>query len=95
MRPRLLIVSAPGCVKGSPRWAWGAGSARGAAGALIRAYRVGLERSCNGAWMKLAWQGREVPPVVAVAGRMVAVTSGYIDRVTEQVLIVHEQERDR
>jgi PucR C-terminal helix-turn-helix domain/GGDEF-like domain len=65
------------------------------AGALIRAYRVGHERFLQWCLDELARQGREVPLVVAAARRMVELSSGYIDRVTEQVFAVHEHERDR
>ena len=65
------------------------------AGALIRAYRVGHERVLQWCLDELARQGREVSLVVAAARRMVALSSGYIDRVTEQVFTVHEHERDR
>jgi PucR-like helix-turn-helix protein/diguanylate cyclase with GGDEF domain len=65
------------------------------AGALIRAYRVGHERVLQWCLDELARQGREVSLVVAAARRMVELSSGYIDRVTEQVFTVHEHERDR
>ena len=65
------------------------------AGALIRAYRVGHERVLQWCLDELARQGREVPLVVAAARRMVELSSGYIDRVTEQVFTVYEHERDR
>jgi len=65
------------------------------AGALIRAYRVGHERVLQWCLDELARQGREVPVVVAAARRMVELSSGYIDRVTEQVFTVYEHERDR
>ena len=65
------------------------------AGALIRAYRVGHERFLQWCLDELARQGREVPLVVAAARRMVELSSGYIDRVTEQVFTVYEHERDR
>ena len=65
------------------------------AGALIRAYRVGHERVLQWCLDELARQGREVPLVVAAARRMVELSSGYIDRVTEQVFTVYEDERDR
>ena len=64
-------------------------------GALIRAYRVGHERVMQWCLDELARQGREVPLVVAAARRMVELSSGYIDRVTEQVFTVYEHERDR
>jgi len=63
--------------------------------ALIRAYRVGHERVLQWCLDELARQGREVPLVVAAARRMVELSSGYIDRVTEQVFTVYEHERDR
>ncbi len=65
------------------------------AGALIRAYRVGHERVLQWCLDELARQGREVPLVVAAARRMVELSSGYIDRVTEQVFTAYEHERDR
>ena len=65
------------------------------AGALIRAYRVGHERFLQWCLDELPRQGREVPLVVAAARRMVELSSGYIDRVTEQVFAVYEHERDR
>jgi len=65
------------------------------AGALIRAYRVGHERFLQWCLDELARQGREVALVVAAARRMVEVSSGYIDRVTDQVLTAYENERDR
>jgi len=65
------------------------------AGALIRAYRVGHERVLQWCLDELARQGRDVPLVVAAARRMVELSSGYIDRVTEQVFTVYEHERDR
>ncbi len=65
------------------------------AGALIRAYRVGHERVLQWCLDELARQGRDVPLVVAAARRMVELSSGYIDRLTEQVFTVYEHERDR
>jgi DNA-binding PucR family transcriptional regulator len=65
------------------------------AGALIRAYRVGHERFLQWGLDELDRQGREVAPVVAAARRMVGLSSGYIDRVTEQVFTEYEHERDR
>jgi DNA-binding PucR family transcriptional regulator len=65
------------------------------AGALIRAYRVGHERFLQWGLDELARQGREVALVVATARRMVGLSSGYIDRVTEQVFTEYEHERDR
>jgi hypothetical protein len=65
------------------------------AGALIRAYRVGHERFLQWGLDELDRQGREVALVVAVARRMVGLSSGYIDRVTEQVFTEYEHERDR
>jgi len=65
------------------------------AGALIRAYRVGHERVLQWCLDELARHGREVRPVVAAARRMVELSSGYVDRVTEQVFAVYEHERDR
>jgi hypothetical protein len=65
------------------------------AGALIRAYRVGHERFLLWCLDELARQGGEVPLVVAAARRMVELSSGYIDRVTEQVFTAYEHERDR
>ena len=65
------------------------------AGALIRAYRVGHERFLQWCLDELARQGREVPLVVAAARRMVGLSSGYIDRVTEQVFTAYGHERER
>jgi PucR C-terminal helix-turn-helix domain/GGDEF-like domain len=65
------------------------------AGALIRAYRVGHERFLQWCLDELARQGREVALVVAAARRMVEMSAGYIDRVTERVLTAYENERDR
>jgi DNA-binding PucR family transcriptional regulator len=65
------------------------------AGALIRAYRVGHERFLQWGLDELARQGREVALVVATTRRMVGLSSGYIDRVTEQVFTEYEHERDR
>jgi hypothetical protein len=64
-------------------------------GALVRAYRVGHERVLQWCLDELARQGREVPLVVAAARRMVEASSGYIDRVTEQVFTAYEHERER
>jgi PucR C-terminal helix-turn-helix domain/GGDEF-like domain len=65
------------------------------AGALIRAYRVGHERFLQWCLDELARQGREVPTVVATASRIVGLSSGYIDRVTEQVFTAYGHERER
>jgi hypothetical protein len=65
------------------------------AGALIRAYRVGHERFLQWCLDELARQGRDVALVVAAARRMVEMSAGYIDRVTERVLTAYENERDR
>jgi PucR C-terminal helix-turn-helix domain/GGDEF-like domain len=64
-------------------------------GALIRAYRVGHERFLQWCLDELARQGQDVPLVVAATRRMVELSSGYIDRVTEQVLTTYEHERER
>ena len=65
------------------------------AGALIRAYRVGHERFLQWGLDELARQGQEVALVVAASRRLVGLSSGYIDRVTEQVFTEYEHERDR
>jgi len=61
--------------------------------ALIRAYRLGQDSFLQRAFEELA--GADPALVAEVAQRLTAISFGYIDRVSQQVLTVYEDERER
>ncbi|GAA3852772.1 PucR family transcriptional regulator [Prauserella oleivorans] len=66
-----------------------------AVNALARAYRLGHDTFLRHGLQELDRQGGEASLLSAAARHLVALTFGYIDRVTEQVLAVYEDERER
>lgn len=66
-----------------------------AVNALVRAYRLGQDSFVRHSLQELDRQGGETRLLSAAAQRLVTITFGYIDRVTEQVLAVYEDERER
>jgi DNA-binding PucR family transcriptional regulator len=63
--------------------------------ALIRAYRVGHWRFLQWCLDELDSQGADEKVAAVANRRMLQVSFGYIDRITEHVIEVHQQERDR
>jgi DNA-binding PucR family transcriptional regulator len=63
--------------------------------ALIRAYRIGHCRFLRWCLDELHRQGPGEDVATATARRMVEVSFGYIDRVSERVIEVYQLERDR
>ena len=63
--------------------------------ALVRAYRVGHGRFLSRCLDELAGRSREADLAAAVTSRMVDLSFGYIDRISEQVIAAYQQERDR
>jgi DNA-binding PucR family transcriptional regulator len=62
---------------------------------LIRAYRVGHGRFLTFCLHQLAHQTTDPEVTVAVTEKMVTTSFQYIDEVSEEVLTVYQQERDR
>jgi len=63
--------------------------------ALIRAYRIGHWRFLRWCLDELDRQDADEEVAAATNRRMLKVSFGYIDRITEHVVEVHQQERDR
>ncbi len=61
--------------------------------ALIRAYRLGQDSFLQRAFEKLT--GDDPALLAQVAQRLTAISFAYIDRVSQQVLTVYEEERER
>lgn len=62
--------------------------------ALIRAYRIGHWRFLQWCLDELNRQGADDELSTATNRRMLHVSFGYIDRVTEHVIVLYQQERD-
>ncbi|WP_031160834.1 PucR family transcriptional regulator [Streptomyces durhamensis] len=62
--------------------------------AMVRAYRIGHWRFLQWCLDELNRQGADADLVTAANRRMLQVSFGYIDRVTEHVIVVYQQERD-
>jgi len=63
--------------------------------ALVRSYRVGHAAFLDWCVRQLDARGDEPRLVQAIAGRMVQLSFAYIDQVSEQLVGVYQQERDR
>jgi PucR-like helix-turn-helix protein/diguanylate cyclase with GGDEF domain len=63
--------------------------------ALVRAYRIGQARFLQWCFDELGSEGSDGPVRSEAARRMTERSFTYIDRVSEQVISVYEQERDR
>src|SRR3954466_16342617 len=63
--------------------------------ALVRAYRVGHGRFLDTCLDELARQIQDVDLAVAVTRRLLELSFRYIDRVSERVIVVYQEERDR
>jgi hypothetical protein len=63
--------------------------------ALVRAYRVGHGRFLGTCLDELARQIRDVDLAVAVTRRLLELSFRYIDRVSERVIVVYQEQRDR
>ncbi|MET8630201.1 helix-turn-helix domain-containing protein [Kitasatospora sp. NPDC004669] len=63
--------------------------------ALVRAYRIGHWRFLQWCLEELHGQGVEEDLFAATVWRMLTVSFGYIDRVTEHVIELYQLERDR
>jgi DNA-binding PucR family transcriptional regulator len=63
--------------------------------ALVRAYRVGHGRFLSRCLEELTYRSRDADLAAAVTSRMVELSFGYIDRISEQVITAYQQERDR
>jgi DNA-binding PucR family transcriptional regulator len=63
--------------------------------ALVRAYRVGHGRFVARCLDELAARNTDSALAAAVTSRLVQVSFRYIDRVSDEVVEVHQQERDR
>jgi hypothetical protein len=63
--------------------------------ALIRAYRVGHGRFLSRCIEQLASRTTDAALNAAVTLRLVDVSFRYIDRVSEELILVYQQERDR
>src|SRR6476620_1111502 len=63
--------------------------------ALIRAYRVGHGRFLSRCVEQLASRTTDAALNAAVTLRLVDVSFPYIDRVSEELILVYQQERDR
>ncbi|SNR49840.1 PucR C-terminal helix-turn-helix domain-containing protein [Haloechinothrix alba] len=61
--------------------------------ALIRAYRLGQDTFLRRAFELLPFGDEEL--IAAVSQRLVALTFAYVDRVSQQVVAVYEEERER
>ncbi|REK84855.1 ABC transporter substrate-binding protein [Streptomyces inhibens] len=62
--------------------------------AMVRAYRIGHWRFLQWCLDELNRQGADGDASTATNRRMLQVSFGYIDRVTEHVIVVYRQERD-
>ncbi|UKY54910.1 PucR family transcriptional regulator [Streptomyces inhibens] len=62
--------------------------------AMVRAYRIGHWRFLQWCLDELNRQGADEDVSTATNRRMLEVSFGYIDRVTEHVIVVYRQERD-
>src|SRR5712691_9050468 len=63
--------------------------------ALVRAYRVGHARFLRRCLDELARQVQDAAAAAAVTDRMLDLSFRYIDRVSERMITVYQQERDR
>jgi len=63
--------------------------------ALVRAYRIGQARFLQWCFDELGTEGSDDPVRADAARRMTERSFVYIDRVSEQVIFIYEQERDR
>jgi DNA-binding PucR family transcriptional regulator len=63
--------------------------------ALVRAYRVGHGRFLGTCLDELARQIRDVDLAAAVTRRLLELSFRYIDRVSERVIVVYQEQRDR
>jgi DNA-binding PucR family transcriptional regulator len=63
--------------------------------ALIRAYRVGHGRFLGRCVEEIAARSTDSELAAAVTSRLVEVSFGYIDRISEQVIATYQHERDR
>jgi len=63
--------------------------------ALVRAYRIGQARFLQWCFDELGSEGSDDPVRADAARRMTERSFVYIDRVSEQVIFIYEQERDR
>ncbi len=63
--------------------------------ALIRAYRVGHGRFLARCVEEIAVRSMDIDLAAAVTARLVEVSFRYIDRVSEQVIVTYQRERDR
>lgn len=62
--------------------------------AMVRAYRIGHWRFLQWCLDELNRQGADEDLATATNRRMLEVSFGYIDRVTEHVIVIYQQERD-
>ena len=62
--------------------------------AMTRAYRIGHWRFLHWFLDELKRQGTDEDLATATNRRMLRVSFGYIDRVTEHVIVIYQQERD-
>jgi hypothetical protein len=63
--------------------------------ALVRAYRVGHGRFLSRCVEQLASRTTDAALYAAVTLRLVEISSRYIDRVSKELILVYQQERDR
>jgi DNA-binding PucR family transcriptional regulator len=63
--------------------------------ALVRAYRVGHGHFLGACLDELARQIQDVDLAVAVTRRLLDLSFRYIDRVSERVIVVYQEQRDR
>jgi hypothetical protein len=63
--------------------------------ALVRAYRVGHGRFLGTCLDELARQTHEVDLAVGVTKRLLELSFRYIDQVSERVIVVYQEQRDR
>jgi MoxR-like ATPase len=61
---------------------------------MVRAYRIGHWRFLQWCLDELNRQDADEDLATATNRRMLQVSFGYIDRVTEHVIVVYQQERD-
>jgi hypothetical protein len=63
--------------------------------ALVRAYRIGQARFLRWCFDELARQCGEGAELGGATRRLTELSFAYIDRISEQVIVIYEQERDR